>query len=44
MKHSNDCKRSCVVDTKGTILMEQAVEANDIFRMCQVKDTPIQVG
>ncbi|QZK89810.1 NADP-dependent isocitrate dehydrogenase [Flavobacterium sp. CHNK8] len=31
-----------VVDTNGTILMEQAVEANDIFRMCQAKDAPIQ--
>lgn len=31
-----------VVDTKGTVLMEQAVEAKDIFRMCQVKDAPIQ--
>ncbi len=30
-----------VVDTKGTILMEQNVEQNDIFRMCQVKDAPI---
>ena len=31
-----------VIDTKGTVLMEQAVEAKDIFRMCQVKDAPIQ--
>jgi isocitrate dehydrogenase len=31
-----------VVDTKGNILMEQAVEAKDIFRMCQAKDAPIQ--
>jgi isocitrate dehydrogenase len=31
-----------VVNTKGTILMEQAVEAKDIFRMCQTKDAPIQ--
>ena len=31
-----------VVDTNGTVLMEQAVEAKDIFRMCQVKDAPIQ--
>jgi isocitrate dehydrogenase len=31
-----------VVDTKGTVLMEQVVEAKDIFRMCQVKDAPIQ--
>jgi isocitrate dehydrogenase len=31
-----------VIDTKGIVLMEQAVEAKDIFRMCQVKDAPIQ--
>jgi isocitrate dehydrogenase len=31
-----------VVDTNGTVLMEQSVEAKDIFRMCQVKDAPIQ--
>lgn len=31
-----------VVDVNGTVLMEQTVEANDIFRMCQVKDEPIQ--
>jgi isocitrate dehydrogenase len=31
-----------VIDTKGTVLMEQVVEANDIFRMCQAKDAPIQ--
>jgi isocitrate dehydrogenase len=31
-----------VTDTNGTILMEQKVEAGDIFRMCQVKDAPIQ--
>ena len=31
-----------VVDAKGTVLMEQAVETNDIFRMCQAKDAPIQ--
>ena len=31
-----------VVDAKGTILMEQDVETNDIFRMCQAKDAPIQ--
>ncbi len=31
-----------VVDTNGTILMEQTVEAKDIFRMCQAKDAPIQ--
>lgn len=31
-----------VTDAKGTVLMEQAVEKNDIFRMCQTKDAPIQ--
>src|SRR6187402_1023755 len=31
-----------VVDTNGTVLMEQSVETNDIFRMCQAKDAPIQ--
>jgi isocitrate dehydrogenase len=31
-----------VVDTKGTVLMEQNVNQNDIFRMCQAKDAPIQ--
>ncbi|MEO7978495.1 NADP-dependent isocitrate dehydrogenase [Flavobacterium sp.] len=31
-----------VVDNKGTVLMEQTVETNDIFRMCQAKDAPIQ--
>jgi isocitrate dehydrogenase len=31
-----------VTDTKGNVLMEQPVEATDIFRMCQAKDAPIQ--
>ena len=31
-----------VVDANGTVLMEQNVEAGDIFRMCQTKDAPIQ--
>ncbi|UXP32854.1 NADP-dependent isocitrate dehydrogenase [Reichenbachiella agarivorans] len=31
-----------VTDQSGTVLMEQPVEAGDIFRMCQVKDAPIQ--
>jgi len=31
-----------VVDADGTVLMEQQVEAGDLFRMCQVKDAPIQ--
>jgi len=31
-----------VVDGKGRVLLEQKVEAGDIFRMCQTKDAPIQ--
>ncbi len=31
-----------VVDASGTTLMEQSVDENDIFRMCQTKDAPIQ--
>lgn len=31
-----------VVDESGKVLMEQSVETGDIFRMCQVKDAPIQ--
>ncbi|MBN0975885.1 NADP-dependent isocitrate dehydrogenase [Pseudomonas hygromyciniae] len=31
-----------VTDSKGNLLMEQSVEAGDIFRMCQTKDAPIQ--
>jgi isocitrate dehydrogenase len=31
-----------VVDASGNTLMEQPVEAGDIFRMCQAKDAPIQ--
>jgi isocitrate dehydrogenase len=31
-----------VVDATGKILLKQAVEQGDIFRMCQVKDAPIQ--
>ncbi|MFN3753630.1 NADP-dependent isocitrate dehydrogenase [Flavobacterium sp.] len=31
-----------VLDAEGNVLMEQAVEAGDIFRMCQTKDAPIQ--
>jgi len=30
------------VDGKGETLLEQSVEAGDIFRMCQTKDAPIQ--
>lgn len=32
----------CAVDPSGKILLEQKVEEGDIFRMCQVKDAPIQ--
>ena len=31
-----------VIDESGKVLLEQSVEAGDIFRMCQVKDAPIQ--
>ncbi|QOY62740.1 NADP-dependent isocitrate dehydrogenase [Lysobacter sp. H21R4] len=31
-----------VVDDRGTVLMEHAVEAGDIWRMCQTKDAPIR--
>ncbi|OEF08291.1 NADP-dependent isocitrate dehydrogenase [Vibrio genomosp. F10] len=31
-----------VVDALGATLLEQPVEEGDIFRMCQVKDAPIQ--
>lgn len=31
-----------VVDASGAVLLEQVVEEGDIFRMCQVKDAPIQ--
>jgi isocitrate dehydrogenase len=31
-----------VTAADGTVLMEQKVAANDIFRMCQAKDAPIQ--
>ncbi|KAA3616934.1 MAG: NADP-dependent isocitrate dehydrogenase [Calditrichaeota bacterium] len=32
----------CVIDDSGKTLVEQSVETGDIFRMCQVKDAPIQ--
>ncbi len=32
----------CVVDANENVLLEQSVEEGDIFRMCQVKDAPIQ--
>jgi isocitrate dehydrogenase len=31
-----------VTDASGNVVLEQNVEAGDIFRMCQVKDAPIQ--
>ncbi len=31
-----------VISTDGVALLEQSVEVGDIFRMCQVKDAPIQ--
>ncbi|ROQ20460.1 isocitrate dehydrogenase [Marinimicrobium koreense] len=31
-----------VEDASGQVLIEQSVEAGDIFRMCQVKDAPIR--
>src|SRR5690554_2336247 len=31
-----------VEEVNGNVLLEQKVEADDIFRMCQVKDAPIQ--
>ena len=31
-----------VVDESGKVLMQQNVEAGDIFRMCQVKDAPVR--
>ena len=31
-----------VVDASGTVLLQHTVEAGDIWRMCQVKDAPIQ--
>jgi isocitrate dehydrogenase len=31
-----------IVDNQGNVLSEQEVEPGDIFRMCQVKDAPIE--
>ncbi len=31
-----------VLDSKGNLLLQQEVEAGDIFRMCQTKDAPIR--
>ncbi|GAB5557334.1 MAG: NADP-dependent isocitrate dehydrogenase [Schleiferiaceae bacterium] len=31
-----------VTDADGNVLIEQAVKAGDIFRMCQVKDAPVK--
>ncbi len=33
-----------VVDASGAVLLEQQVEAGDIFRMCQVKDERSKIG
>ncbi|USD59384.1 NADP-dependent isocitrate dehydrogenase [Vibrio sp. SCSIO 43140] len=38
----SDAGTVSVVDTEGNVLIEQSVEEGDIFRMCQVKDAPIQ--
>ena len=38
--HSNG--RVDVIDADGTVLISHPVEAGDIWRMCQVKDAPIQ--
>lgn len=32
----------CIIDVSGNILLEHNVEEGDIWRMCQVKDAPIQ--
>ena len=31
-----------VIDASGKVIMSQEVDAGDLFRMCQVKDAPIQ--
>ncbi len=31
-----------VIDASGTVLLKHKVEAGDIWRMCQVKDAPVQ--
>ena len=33
-----------VQDEAGNVLLSQKVEKDDIFRMCQTKDAPIQTG
>jgi isocitrate dehydrogenase len=38
----NDSGAVRVVDASGKTLLEQRVEPGDIFRMCQVKDAPVQ--
>ncbi|MDO8207019.1 MAG: NADP-dependent isocitrate dehydrogenase [Gallionella sp.] len=38
----NDRGTVRVVDASGKTLLEQKVEEGDIFRMCQVKDAPVQ--
>ena len=37
---ADGCTR--IVDTNGNVLLEMDVEEGDIWRMCQVKDAPIQ--
>ncbi len=32
----------CVVDERGDVLLQQRVEAGDIFRMCQTKDAAVR--
>lgn len=38
----SDAGTVSVVDAEDNVLIEQSVEEGDIFRMCQVKDAPIQ--
>jgi isocitrate dehydrogenase len=38
----SDAGKVQVVAEDGTVLLEQKVEKGDLFRMCQVKDAPIQ--
>ena len=36
------CRHGGRTDATGQVLMSQSVQAGDVFRMCQVKDAPIQ--
>ncbi|MFA0441353.1 isocitrate dehydrogenase (NADP(+)) [Vibrio sp. 10N.286.49.C2] len=38
----DDAGKVEVINSEGLTLLEQTVEVGDIFRMCQVKDAPIQ--